>query len=249
MFIPKAYGQDQSSEFIQSEIQRLESEKLKLSQKIQELKQELTQIKKEELEKNTGAKSSQWKESQYQEFNFESFSEYAPAKEPIDFENVDYLLLQASIFYESNRKRVSASQGKLSVFGFCKPCSEAAQLHAADMVRQNFFSHYNSRDKTKYDPSKRLALFGYIPNRAAENIALTFGIRYKSGTRVQTFEGIPHHSYRSFAEDLLDAWMKSPSHRANIMRNTLTHLGTGAWILMDKVIQFKSVQVFSDSAY
>lgn len=80
--------------------------------------------------------------------------------------------------------------------------ASAAQKHSADMAANDYFSH-DSQDGT--DPFTRIKAEGYSYRAAAENIAA----------------GQPT------PEAVVDAWMKSEGHRANILNCSLTELGVG----------------------
>ena len=80
--------------------------------------------------------------------------------------------------------------------------AEVAQRHSEDMVARSFFDHTNPDGLSPFD---RLAAAGIPYSRAAENIAA----------------GQPT------AQAVLDAWLGSPGHRANIENCALTHHGVG----------------------
>ncbi|MER5621346.1 CAP domain-containing protein [Streptosporangium sp. NPDC002544] len=79
----------------------------------------------------------------------------------------------------------------------------AAQSHSADMAAKNYFSHTSPDGR---DLTTRIKASGFSPMRAwAENIAM----------RQRT------------PADVLQSWMGSTGHRANIMNCAYTHLGVG----------------------
>jgi uncharacterized protein YkwD/stress response protein SCP2 len=82
------------------------------------------------------------------------------------------------------------------------PLTAAAQAHCADMVARDFYSH-TAPDGTQ--PWDRAAAAGCRRRRIGENIAC---------------------GQRSPAE-VVEGWMNSPSHRANILGRDFTHLGIG----------------------
>ncbi len=107
-----------------------------------------------------------------------------------------------------------------------------------------------------------MALFGVDGGYRGENIAEMFGIQYEPGTPImqpvkgekifRTFSTgsvIENHTYISFSEALLQGWMKSPGHRANILNNNFKYLGCGAFHYEDAsffdIDQFKAVQNFA----
>lgn len=79
---------------------------------------------------------------------------------------------------------------------------EAAQLKAADMAEKGYFAHV--------DPSGRapwfwLDMVGYQYTYAGENLAVNF----------------------KDSKDVQEAWMNSPTHRANIVKPQYTRIGIG----------------------
>ncbi|HEY8601416.1 MAG TPA: CAP domain-containing protein [Thermomicrobiales bacterium] len=78
----------------------------------------------------------------------------------------------------------------------------AAQKHAVDMAEHNYFSHTGLNGS---GPSDRITAAGYSIRRWAENIAFGY----------QT------------PQDVMDGWMNSTGHRANILNCNLTAIGIG----------------------
>ncbi len=83
-----------------------------------------------------------------------------------------------------------------------QPVADVAQAHSADMVARSFFAHDNPDGQSPFD---RLAAAGIGYSRAAENIA----------------SGYPT------ASAVLDGWLNSPGHRANLANCSLTQHGIG----------------------
>jgi len=202
-----------------------------------------------------------WTEKQYQVFDCERFENYEPANRPIDFQRIDYPLLHAAIFYATNRVRLANGR---EPFRHLAALEQSAAMHAGDMAELDFFSHHNPFDPKRADAARRMALCGITTGRRSENIAETFGIRYRSGDPLippkgppyvfrdfDTRQPIPNHSYNSFAEALLEEWMGSPAHRGNILDPRVHYLGCGARhflrIQFYYLDCFKAVQNFSSS--
>lgn len=82
------------------------------------------------------------------------------------------------------------------------PVAEVAQAHSADMVARSFFAHDNPDGQSPFD---RLTAAGIGYSRAAENIA----------------SGYPT------ASAVLEGWIGSPGHRANLANCSLTQHGIG----------------------
>ena len=80
--------------------------------------------------------------------------------------------------------------------------NKAAQLKAEDMVRNGYFAHTSPDGLT---PWSWIMQSGYLFDRAGENLAVNF--------------------YGS--EDVVRAWMNSPSHRKNIVNAGFSEVGIG----------------------
>jgi uncharacterized protein YkwD len=202
-----------------------------------------------------------WDESFYSRYDADAFQHYRYAQQAIDFENIHYPLLNAAIFYTTNHMRLSHDRPS---FMHAQSLEEAAFMHARDMVRLNFFSHQNPHEPKKKTFSQRLAMFGVEEGYRAENISEMFGIRYEQGASLippdstngvfrdyVTGEPIQNHTYLSFAMALLEGWMKSSGHRANILNGNLIYLGCGAYHYRNESFygmdQFKAVQNFAST--
>jgi uncharacterized protein YkwD len=202
-----------------------------------------------------------WDESLYGTYDAASFGNYAHAREPIDFDNIHYNLLNAAIFYETNRMRLKHGRDP---FIHAQSLEDAAFMHATDMVRFNFLSHTNPHESKKRTFTQRLAMFGVEQGYRAENISEMFGIRYVPGSPLippdtagaafkdfNTGKPIQRHSYLTLAEALLNGWMNSSGHRANILNSNLIYLGCGAYHYKNKSFygmdQFKAVQNFASN--
>jgi len=79
---------------------------------------------------------------------------------------------------------------------------EAARLHSQDMATNNFFDHVGSDGSLFW---QRIELAGYSYSRASENIAAGYAT----------------------PADVVDGWMNSPGHRANILDAGVTEIGLG----------------------
>ena len=82
----------------------------------------------------------------------------------------------------------------------------AAQKHAVDMAVQDYFEHTGKNGST---PGDRITAEGYAFSTWAENIA--------AGS--------------STPQAVMDSWMNSPGHRANILNCNLTEIGIGYYYL------------------
>lgn len=78
----------------------------------------------------------------------------------------------------------------------------AAELKAEDMAKKSYFAHTSPEGLT---PWYWFTLVGYRYAYAGENLAVNF----------------------SDSADVTEAWMNSPGHRANIIKNNYKEIGTG----------------------
>ncbi len=205
------------------------------------------------------ADASSWNDSLYKDYSCRGFASFAPANRPIDFDRIDYPLLNAAIFFATNCARL---KNGMPPFGHSRALEKAAFLHSRDMVVDDFFSHENPYKQQKRSPFERMALVGVVRGEMAENIATDFGIRYRSGAPVippqngngnfrepATGRVIPCHTYNSLAAALVEDWMRSERHRANILNRNLRYLGSGAFHFRDRdfygIDTFKVTQDFA----
>ena len=164
-----------------------------------------------------------------------SFAKLPQARKVIDPDAVNSPLLDAAVFHETNRRR---RQQGLPALKDDEKARAAAQIQSRDMAKGGFVDHANP-DPTKKTMNDRAKLAGLRPRVLAENVASAFGRRYKSGQPFYSREEngrkiyssqpngpqIPMHTYLSFAEALVDSWMKSPGHRRNILHKEVEYLG------------------------
>lgn len=80
--------------------------------------------------------------------------------------------------------------------------NEAAQLKANDMATLGYFAHTSPEGKT---PWYWIQKVGYKYQYAGENLAINF----------------------TDSKDVTNAWMNSPTHKANIVKDKYTEIGTG----------------------
>ncbi|MEU9270912.1 CAP domain-containing protein [Streptomyces sp. NPDC048251] len=99
----------------------------------------------------------------------------------------------------TNRERARAGLPALTVDPLL---TAAAQAHSADMVARAYYSHTSPEGSQPWD---RAAAAGSTRRTIGENIAC---------------------GQRSPAE-VMDGWMNSPGHRANIRKPDFTHIGVG----------------------
>jgi uncharacterized protein YkwD len=106
-----------------------------------------------------------------------------------------------SVVQLTNRERSSAGRPALSA---SSRLMQAAQLHADQMARLGRLEHELSGAQYP-TPADRLAAAGYQWSSYAENIAMG----------------------QSSAALVMESWMRSSGHRANILSTSVTEIGVG----------------------
>jgi uncharacterized protein YkwD len=108
----------------------------------------------------------------------------------------------------NQRRAQGADCGQEGSFGPAEPLTMdpalrcAARVHTKDMADNGFFDHTNPADEAPWDRMERA---GYSWSRAGENIA----------------------GGATTAEDVVEQWMGSDGHCANIMSPDFVHIGVG----------------------
>ena len=174
-----------------------------------------------------------WNSTMYEKYDYKTVVKYAPANYKIDTQNVDIPLLNALVFYETNRQRVL---NHLPEFVFSSQLEKCAQGHSDDMNHYSFFSH-TSVVKGKENMTDRLKQVGLVNITCAENINNYYMMPFNNKPyyppsekgRFEFVDGKPIElfTYEEMAVALVDAWMHSPGHRANILNSALKRLGVG----------------------
>jgi uncharacterized protein YkwD len=105
--------------------------------------------------------------------------------------------------------------------------TEAAQSHAADMLKRGYYSHTSPEGKSVGDRFQAAGGSRWV--LTAENIAKC--------------EGCAPPLDKDYVRKLHEGWMKSPGHRANILRKGLDSFGYG--IVLSKSGGLYAVQTFA----
>lgn len=190
------------------------------------------------------SRAQSWSPDSYKNYNETTFYRIEELYDAIDFDKVNFPLLQAAIFFVTNEERKKA---KLKPFEFQSIIENVASGHAQDMVKYGFYSH-TSRIRIKRTVLDRFHLEGLNPKFYGENICSTYGLQYQTGRKVNppypsgefTYaftskrEVIPPHTYLTFAKSVVKLWMDSPGHRQNILNPNFKSLGCGARVYREK---------------
>jgi uncharacterized protein YkwD len=197
-----------------------------------------------------------WNETYYNKYTYQTITNFASINDTIVPEKLDYKLLNAAIFFETNRQRALYGLKPLKHDSRLENC---AQGHSQDMALFEFYSH-TSVIPGKRELSDRAKKAGIPDEYIGENIH-DFHIMkmnkeyYYPPSQAGYFkkmngERIKTHTYSSLAKGLVDGWMNSPGHRANILNSDYTHLGVGSYLHywgfgIDRLPMVKSTQNFA----
>ena len=129
-------------------------------------------------------------------------------------------LVEQEIFLQTNAERVKNGLLPLS---FDATLAAVAREHSSDMIAQDYFSH---EDKSGCSSSCRVTNAGYAWTIVGENIYMMSGYELDAAAS---------------AKMIVNGWMNSPGHRANILRETYTRAGVG--------VSVKGKDIYTTSMY
>ncbi len=188
-------------------------------------------------EPDSPASSSNWLPEYYETYDVSGFLKFPPALQEVDEEHPDIPLLNAALFYETNRRRIAFHR---QPFQYSPELEKAAQMHSDDMVKYSFFSHANPVDPARKTVKSRIQLAGLAGNYLGENITTGYGLALSRGHSLipprkqgdpfldnNSRKPLERWTYITLAEALLDTWMDSPHHKENILRKEFEYLGCG----------------------
>ena len=156
---------------------------------------------------------------------------------------MDSAKITTAIFTATNEIRL---RFKLSLLVYSDILEKSALLHSSSMVQMNFFSHTNHFNKQFADVMKRVQHCKGNFNLVGENLAfhsfvkdgvikITYPSLFRKST--STYELLSPEEY---GKGVVDAWMASPGHRANILNASYSFIGVGS-VLTRKNIEGHSV--------
>jgi uncharacterized protein YkwD len=171
----------------------------------------------------------------YYKYTLNNFKDNKAFYDSIDVKHPDAAKLNALLFYLTNEIRV---QNGLNELAYHPKLEECAQLHSSRMVSDHFFDHINPKSKKLREPADRALYVGIVNPYLAENIIEGFLLQYQQDEPVYyggpgifryhpQDKPIKPHTYMSLCESLLERWMNSPKHRANILSAQAVQLGCG----------------------
>ncbi|MCB0508322.1 MAG: CAP domain-containing protein [Bacteroidetes bacterium] len=146
--------------------------------------------------------NSYYKENVYAELDTKSFYQLNEIQKQIDIENLDLHLLNACLFFATNRLRLMYHLAPLKMD---KKLLQAVVIHSEQMAQYQFFEHdnpYNSKLKTEEDRFAACGIKEY--QTTAENCHLEY------------FDDV-ESSYIKLAQEIIESLYNSPPHRYNLL--------------------------------
>lgn len=174
--------------------------------------------------------------------NFKTTSiEYQRYDSEIDPFNPNYLLLNEGLFRAANEIRLEYD---LPLFQKNDLLQKTAESHAYQMISTNFYGHKNPNnsqfrsltDRVRYTAGGKF-YFNYLgENIANYDILATesmFCLKKSQNGNYFYFnchskKRIPILTYKALAKTVVAGWLKSPSHRENLLNPNYKYLGTAA---------------------
>jgi uncharacterized protein YkwD len=159
----------------------------------------------------------------------------------IDPFNPNYKLLNEGLFKAANEIR---EQYNLPLFQKNDLLQKTAEMHAFEMINTNFYSHknpHNSKlrnlsDRVKYIAGGKFDFTYLGENIANYDILATESMfclkKLNNGNYFyfdcKTRQRMPIHTYKDLARMVVSDWMRSTSHRENMLDPHYKYLGTAA---------------------
>ena len=187
-----------------------------------------------------------WNDSLYRVTSYSDFFQLPEVNTRINLDSIDYSLLDAAIFYQTNKLR--AGYG-LWGFKYSRALEKSAFEHSVDMGVLNFFEHESVIEEKK-TVDMRLELVG--TGGSSENIAANGGYSFQrcihpwddeeeTNLSIDTIKLYPvddttglkrknfNKTYRQIAIIFLCQWEGSRGHYDNMINFNSDYLGCGVY--------------------
>jgi uncharacterized protein YkwD len=146
----------------------------------------------------------------------------AALDQAVSLENPDRALLATAIFGETNRVRMENHAAPLQLSPELDSAADTQAVHMALMLR----SEHSNPIPGEHTAAQRVSSTGFKASRVAEN-AIMLPARSPAGSPQGAY------TYSGLAAALVQNWMNSPGHRANLLSHEVTRLGCAARIAKD----------------
>lgn len=158
-------------------------------------------------------------------------------RKPVPTTNIDQALLSRAITKQTNYFRCKRG---LKPLDYDPDLKSAAEIHARNMAKLNKLSHVLPVSGAKTMKQRFKTANVMVKKIFAENIGTEF--RMALDMRVfltddaancrlrfqDTRQPVPHHSYGSLAQSMVERWYNSKKHRANMLNTKINRVGAAA---------------------
>jgi uncharacterized protein YkwD len=139
------------------------------------------------------------------------------ADKVMSVEDFDHALLSRTIFWETNRVRVDLGLPPLAPMAALDASADDQATYSA----LSLVAGHENPIPGEHDAGERVLRHGLQPARVAENVIMMPAHRPQGEERRD-------YTYSEYASFLLQGWMNSAGHRANILDRRFTCLGCAA---------------------
>ncbi len=154
-----------------------------------------------------------WKREMYLEINLHNFRKQSIFHQKINFEAMDYGLMNACLFFLTNEQR---TQQGLKPIMYATELEIAAWHHSKEMQQNEFISHINAKNIHRKTKEQRGRLAGIANPFITENLAFRTGM-------------IGKNTYLEVAELFMKQWIESPTYSKNIFSDKAVQMGCGLY--------------------
>jgi uncharacterized protein YkwD len=146
----------------------------------------------------------------------------ASLAQAVSLENPDRSLLATAIFRETNRVRMENQAPALQASSELESAADVQAVHMTLMLR----SEHSNPIPGEHTAAQRVSSTGFRAARVCEN-AIMLPARAPAGSQQGAY------TYSGLAAALVQSWMNSPGHRANLLSLGVTRLGCAARFAKD----------------
>lgn len=151
----------------------------------------------------------------------------------------EYDLFNLEIFNATNQERIKHG---CQPFQYSSVLTNSSTLHCNEMGRSVFFDHINPYKTNLKTPLDRVLLSGGKFNLVGENIAdyptiindKIYTVGFFGINMLNVSKAVQVHSYKTLAIRVVEGWMNSPGHRANILNKQFSFIGCGCALHLKK---------------
>ncbi|HEY0945996.1 MAG TPA: CAP domain-containing protein [Opitutaceae bacterium] len=202
------------------------------------------------------AEGSARRPPELERWSYAEFTQHPQWQASVDWAGFDAPFLAAAIFHETNRVRAENGIRRLRWY---RGLAAAADIQASMNAFTGTSTHANPL-AGRGDVAQRVNRAGITARSIAENVAMTPARTLAdgrprlavddAGRRVirdpATGSELQWPTYAELAARIVQQWMNSPGHRANLLSRSHTHLACGASMARapNGVEQVYAVQVF-----